>query len=203
MIAPFVLWKSETEQPATEPATGAIVEDIDPDIAGAAYSLAEFAGLTDEPADPDFAALPKAVQLAVLTIGTWTTGGPQEPSAGEPAAPSTPTGRTSADARDEAVIAAAGRPVPKLKVTPAAVAKAETVPHTKAATAVKERRLQPGEGRKMASDVIAADVKRIRKEHPNWSEAKTWSWALENDPHAIETYNRGELAERELRRPTG
>jgi hypothetical protein len=64
------------------------------------------------------------------------------------------------------------------------------------------KRLVPGEARKMASDIIAADVKRIRKEHPNWSEAKTWSWALENDEHAILTYNRGEQAERESRRPT-
>jgi hypothetical protein len=48
----------------------------------------------------------------------------------------------------------------------------------------------------MASDVIAEDVKRIRKEHPNWSEAETWSWALEHDQHAIDTYTRGEIAER-------
>ena len=79
-------------------------------------------------------------------------------------------------------------------------------PHGKAAgdaakaAAGTTKRLQPGEGRKMASDVIAADVARIRKEHPNWSEAETWSWALENDSHAIETYNRGEIAERESRR---
>ena len=85
------------------------------------------------------------------------------------------------------------------------VEKAE-FPHTaedgdkaKAAAAAKERKLRPGEGRKMASDVIAEDVKRIRKEHPNWSEAETWSWALEHDQHAIDTYTRGEIAEAQSR----
>ena len=144
--------------------------------------LGQFAGLRSEGdrifkseanEDPDFSGLPAEVREALVTIGRL--------------------------APDEPVHLAPNDRQP--------VAKAE-VPHTKAdgdaakaaaGTAVKERKLRPGEGRKMASDVIAEDVKRIRKEHPNWSEAKTWSWALENDQHAIDTYTRGEIAEAQSR----
>ena len=68
------------------------------------------------------------------------------------------------------------------------------------AKAVAVARLEPGEGRAMATEIIGAEVKLARKAHPEWSEAKAWDYVLEHSPHAIATYTRGELAEQTTRR---
>src|ERR1700682_927125 len=83
------------------------VDNLDEDIQGAIYEVAEFAGLAgDEGEDPDFEALPKEVQLAIRTIASWEDFGTQtresrQDSPVETAVSTSP--RTSADARAEAV----------------------------------------------------------------------------------------------------
>lgn len=185
----------------------------------AVQRLGRFAGLrevgdrifkSEDSEDPDFSQLPAEVQDALVVIGRLAPDAVEKSEQPETQAGIWQRIENAASANDLTVTAyldtAQGEALfARWAVEP--VEKAE-FPRTKAdADAAKAKadggaakRLQPGEGRRMASDVIAEDVKRIRKEHPNWSEAETWSWALENDQHAIDTYSRGEIAEAQSRK---
>lgn len=156
------------------------VETIQP----AASRLGAFIG------EPDFNALPDAVQLAIEILGEW---------AGE-GAPASERAPTQAHDAARAAMIAKGPPTtkPTLQVT---IAKAEEAAKAKADAAADERLRAPGGGRAAVAEILRDIAERVIKQHPQWSEAKAMSWALENDSDAIAWYTRGEVIEREARRP--
>ena len=109
------------------------------------------------------------------------------PDAGSPDVTIAQTAPQSQAAAEAAAIAKG--PIAALKAAPAKAAP-------------KAADMAPGEGRKMATEIIQAAVDDLRKAHPGkYSEAAAWDYLLANDKHVQDVYAMGELVEGEARRP--
>lgn len=148
----------------------------------AVQRLGQFAGLREEGdrifkseanEESDFSRLPAEVREALVVIGRL---GPDAVEKSEQPVQQAVFPHTKADA-DRAKAKAEG-----------------------GGTAVKESsKLQPGQGRQFATEILANMVQKLRKSKPNISEADAWVQVLDT-PEGAGWYNSGEIAEQESRR---